>query len=109
MKKIIVLGLCLVTTVSVFSVRDTKSNEVALGSAKIVALNEQNGNNKITSAIPTTLTHVNWAKILDQMIWISAVDGKTDSRCPYYVGDTVEKSLSNVELQDEIDSKLKTL
>jgi hypothetical protein len=102
MKNTIVLGLCLVTTVSVFSVKNTKSNEIGLGDAKIVMANNDLNANKRVSNLPTiTLIDVASLKVpqrvIDYMLEVYVLEG------------SVENILSNIEVQDEIDSKMKTL
>jgi hypothetical protein len=104
MKKMIVLGLCLATSVSVFSVKNTNANESNLGVATVVV-----GNNKmvayedIEAAATAKLATKVWNKSCKEIARAAA----------YAVADWLlgmdEASVASVELQDEINSKLKTL
>jgi hypothetical protein len=100
MKKNIVLGICLLTTVSVFAVRHTNNNEHFLGDASLVK-NQKLMAYEANVGSTTALLSAKVVKLVDywikeqQLIWV--VDG------------SVEQVVADARLEDEISSKLKTL
>jgi hypothetical protein len=107
MKKVFVLGLCLATSVTVLSLKDTNSNGKNLGVATVVVNNQnliayEDAEAASTAALAKLAVKA-WNKsckevaryvVYEVIDWISGIS---------------EESVANVELNDEMNSKLKTL
>jgi hypothetical protein len=106
MKKSIVLGLCLATAVSVFSVKNTSSNESNLGVATVVTTNTNlvaYDDAEYAAGLGKLAVKV-WNKSCKEVARAAA----------YAVADAIlgmleVEAVANVEIQDEMQSKLSAL
>lgn len=117
MKKMMICGLCLITTATVCLVKNTRKNEDNLGVAKVVMAKNEIQAYQSMIPVPTTLVNIT-ALVSRRIIDLEEtapkiqvqISAETDGRTSWWLnGETVERILSNVELKDEMDSKLKTL
>lgn len=107
MKKTLVLGLCLATTITVFSTKTTTTNERNLGVATVI-VNNQNAvayeeAEAISTAAAAKLAVKVWNKTCKEAArWVvyEVVD---------WISGYTEATVASVHLQDEMNSKLKAL
>jgi|JI71714CRNA_FD_contig_31_3831347_length_975_multi_10_in_0_out_0_2 hypothetical protein len=107
MKKTLVLGLCLATTITVFSTKTTTTNERNLGVATVIVNNQnavayEDAEAISTAAVARVAVQV-WNKTCKEVARWAAYEV-----AEWLVGYN-EATVASVHVEDEMNSKLKAL